>query len=129
MARLARRRLVLAATASFIITSSVTTAQEVAAATPVIVTGVSTSSVAVEGVTTIAVTGSGFGVPGGTATALCRITSRNCGKPSWDPTGGYCTGDFTYNGAAGHEENASKPPADPNWLNPGPRWWNSMRRW
>ena len=120
MARLARRRLVLAATASFIITSSVTTAQEVAAATPVIVTGVSTSSVAVEGVTTIAVTGSGFGVPGGTATALCRITSRNCGKPSWDPTGGYCTGDFTYNGAAGHEENASKPPADPNWLNPGP---------
>jgi hypothetical protein len=119
--RLLRRRLALATATSFIIATAAAreaTESGAAAATPVIVTGVSTRSVAVEGVTTIAVTGSGFGMAG--SNALCRITSRSCGKPAWDPTGGYCTGDFTYNGAAGHEENASKPPADPNWLNPGP---------
>jgi hypothetical protein len=74
-----------------------------------VVTGLSTASVAVEGVTPVTVTGSGFGAAGATGLRhppVCRITSRGCGA--------YCSGNFAYSGAPGNVGNASKPPANPN---------------
>ena len=74
------------------------------AAAPV-VTGLSATSVSVEGVTKVAVSGSGF-IPFAGAAAFCRITSRGCGS--------FCSGDFAYSGSPGNAGNASKPPANPN---------------
>ena len=74
-----------------------------------VVTGLSTTSVAVEGVTSVTVKGSGFGAAG--SAAFCRITSRGCGA--------FCSGDFGYHGTPGNQGNASKPPANPSNQFPG----------